>query len=206
METFAHRSNDIPYLYLLYWQRYVRRFEIDVQITKDGVIIVYHDDCSKYNHQEAEALHKRPVFTLVEFLRCTPDEITLNIEIKRYNDIDYSDEVIKICRKHKGFKNIVYSSFDIDVVKNLKNKGLPHWLLLKSIPEPTIFTEFKDICVNINILDEISKSLSADVNLSVYGLHENDIVKYWSAAKYSRVVNWIVEYYDTLKYRSKSIA
>ena len=209
MEIFAHRSNDIPYLYLLYWQRYVRCFEVDVQPTKDGVIIVYHDDCSHLSHREVEALHNKQVYTLVEFLRCTPDDITLNIEIKRYTSLDCSQAVVEICKEYKGAKDIIYSSFDIDMIKGIRDKGLPYWLLLDTIPNNISLKELSklnNICVNISVLEQCIKSLCSDVNISVYGLHEHDIVKYWSESSYSRVVNWIVDYYDTLKFKSKSIA
>ena len=195
MTTFAHRANDIQYLYMLYWQQRVRCFEIDVQKSKDDVIVVYHDDISDIPHNEVELSNRHHVYRLAEFLRCAPDDITLNVEIKNYSGSAKANEVTKqivdMCEYHKGMKHIVYSSFDINVVTALANRGLKHWMLFDKYTN--LMNNQPHICVDVRILDQVMKQMRNNTNVSVYGLHINDQTRYIADPQYSFVMNWIVD-------------
>ena len=195
MKTFAHRANDIQYLYMLYWKHRVRCFEIDVQISKDDVIIVYHDDISDIRHFEVEASIRRNVYTLAEFLRCVPDDITLNVEIKNYSGSAKANEVTKkivdMCERHKGLKHIVYSSFDIRVVTALAKRGLKHWMLFDKYTK--LMKKQPHICVDVRILDKVMKQMKNSTKVSVYGLHIDDKTRYMADPRYDFVMNWIVD-------------
>ncbi len=187
----AHRCNDVSYVYMLYWKRGVRCFEIDVQTTKDGVLVVYHDDISHLRHGEVEALGGNVVYTLAEFLRCTPDDITLNVEIKNYaGKASAAKAIIDTCERATREKRLIYSSFDQDVVTALANRGLTHWILFEKYAKRFARPH---ICVDIRILDKVLER-DDDTTLSVYGLQEKDMTRYVSNPRYKKVQNWIMDY------------
>lgn len=123
-------------------------FEVDVQLTKDGRVVVFHDwslerttngngilkdqtlselktlDLGSWFSKEFK---DEKIITLEELLEIVPSEKLLNIEIKvRYGEINQIEKkVIEILEKTSRIdNNVVISSFDHRVIKNI-NKIKP---------------------------------------------------------------------------------
>ena len=110
--------------------------EIDVQLTKDGQVVVIHDeflhrltgeqclvhewtydDLSKldaaWHRKDIQEVHHIPLLSeVLDFLMET--DLVLNIELKNstYLQPGLEDEVLKLVRERKLEKQIVYSSFN----------------------------------------------------------------------------------------------
>ena len=150
MEIFAHRGasgyapeNTIPAFTLAYEQG-ADGIELDVQLTKDGEVVVIHDetidrvstgkgfvgsftleelrDFSFHNHmQEYEGLAEIP--TLREVLRLVkPWKMKVNIELKTgiywYRDIE--EKTLGIVRKEKMEDTVIFSSFNHHSVQKIQ--------------------------------------------------------------------------------------
>ena len=130
--------------------------ELDVQLTKDGHFIVYHDQYINYNNSNCE-IHslnlseiqsielnqkKRQsesikIPLLNEVLKIVPKNIILNNEIKSYrwrisNDLEH--KLIQLIRKSFIEKQIIISSFNPRIIKIIKrlNPDIPTALIWSS--------------------------------------------------------------------------
>jgi len=162
----------------------VNGYEIDVQPTKDGNVIVYHDDVSDRNLVEMPT----DLPTLEEFLRFSPEGISLNIEIKKYaNSTDIAATVLALCEKFKG-KFYTFSSFDKSVYEFFLAAGKDAWHLQDKIEKydasSANICEQKDMLGSFNI-DDHARVLVYDVK--VEGVNEMQ-------ASYPQVSGWIVDY------------
>ena len=119
-------------------------FEIDVQLTKDNKVVIFHDwslerlsnkngflknytldnlktlDIGSWFSKEFSG---EQIMTLEEILDIIPKEKLLNIEIKvRHGEINnIEEEVIKILEKYSRINNnLIISSFDHRIVKKVK--------------------------------------------------------------------------------------
>ena len=119
-------------------------FEVDVQLTKDDKVVVFHDwslertsDGSGFLKDKtlselktldigiwfSEEFKGGKVLTLEELLGIIPKEKLLNIEIKvRHGEINQIEEkVVEILERHARINsNIIISSFDHRVIKKIK--------------------------------------------------------------------------------------
>ena len=106
--------------------------ETDVQRTKDGVLVLYHDYILKtgkeIKNSTFEYLKKYNVPTLTDLLKITPENFTLNLEIKNDNNIypGIEEKLAACLKKHKLDKssNLLISSFYLPSLKKIK-KLLP---------------------------------------------------------------------------------
>ncbi len=123
--------------------------ELDIQITKDNKLIIYHDKYIEYNEskikinnlllkqiQEIDVsnnfhhLSFQKVPELLEVLKMFPNDIILNIEIKSYQSNFFSDgiedELFNIINEKINLQQLVISSFNPFIVKRIKkmNKKL----------------------------------------------------------------------------------
>jgi|SaaInlLV_10m_DNA_2_1039722.scaffolds.fasta_scaffold00047_38 glycerophosphoryl diester phosphodiesterase len=107
--------------------------ELDVQLSKDNKVVVIHDDTVNRTTNEegfvkdftAEELKKLNVPTLEEVLRAPLGNLFINIELKA--DVktkkvprDLLNNTLKCVKEHAGEKEIVFSSFDIEILSELK--------------------------------------------------------------------------------------
>lgn len=118
--------------------------ELDVQLTKDGHLVVIHDqNFTRYNKDEdgfvkdftldevkqidvgssfSEAYKGETVATLEEVLQLVPKEIRLNVEIKNipviYEGIE--EKVLDVLKKYDRLTNVVISSFDHVALKKIQ--------------------------------------------------------------------------------------
>ena len=117
-------------------------FEFDVQQTKDGKIVVFHDwtlertsngqgHLRDYTLEELKKLDVGSWFsdefkgeqipTLEETLDIIPDDKLINIELKEEHSVERGTEnkVLEIIKRYPN-KNIIVSSFSHNLLKNLK--------------------------------------------------------------------------------------
>ena len=117
--------------------------ELDVQMTKDGKIVVFHDwslqrtsngcgEIKDITYEEIRELDAGSWFsedfkgekipTLEEVLNLIPHELLLNIEIKAKASDNRGIEakVADIIEKHNRYKNTIVSSFNHKCIKRIK--------------------------------------------------------------------------------------
>jgi glycerophosphoryl diester phosphodiesterase len=173
----AHKTNTLECFYKHYYDYKCRFFEIDVQHGND-TIIVYHDDFNKVSI---------PVITLEEFLRFTPNLITINIEIKKYNLRNINLELIELLAQHP-FKKYILSSFDKDVCKELLHCHYPVFHLLSTIENYD--KSFVNICIHKNLLNILNHDNHEQIY--VYDVHKKELEHF--QYKYPSIKAWIIDW------------
>ena len=102
--------------------------ETDIQRSKDGVLVLYHDyilkNGKKIKNCNYNYLKKFNVPTLADLLKITPEKFTLNLEIKNDDNI-YPNIEKEILAELKLAKNIqkeqiLISSFDIPTLQKIR--------------------------------------------------------------------------------------
>lgn len=182
---FAHRSNKIDRVYELYYKHDVKAYEIDVQSTFDNILVVYHDDVSSiYKHELS-----KDIPTFEEYLKFTPNDIHINVEIKMYpNSKNILDNVLLLTTTYSN-KIYSYSSFNMNIYNTLnqKNSNIKVWHL-QNKPENYINT-CNHICIHVDMLNKIDSNKHSII--LVYDVHINDHISLQN--KYPFVTGWIVD-------------
>ena len=112
--------------------------EIDIRLTKDNKLIVFHDEdgsrmlklkdkINSLNYEEIEYISSYHVPMLKEVLESINGKVPIVIEVKEDNKIIRS-ELLKVLKDYKG--NFVIQSFIIDAVKFYKKKEFISGLLV----------------------------------------------------------------------------
>ena len=121
--------------------------ELDLQLTRDGELVVHHDLAVRVSEQERlqvgrltleEVKRCRPVWrregrespyeipTLGEVLAAAPAELPLNLEIKRYDRTADPAGIIEVLAAAiAGRERVLISSFDAPVLAGVRRR-LPH--------------------------------------------------------------------------------
>ena len=114
--------------------KYNYSIELDVQLTKDNVLVVFHDENLKRmtgidkliqdsNYKEIKDLKllntKEYIPTLDEVLKLIDNKVLLDIEVKSTKKIKEITNILK--DKLKEYNNYVLKSFDPRIVRNLKS-------------------------------------------------------------------------------------
>lgn len=164
---FVHRTNTLDSFFRHYnGDLQPRAFEIDVQCF-DGKIVVFHDDVGGLDGLGGVLPY---VPTLEKFLRFTPHDITLNVELKVYSlgsVKGFVREVLQICNKYKK-NGFCFSSFHAPTVQALKEaQQLFHvWILADDWQQ---YADAKDahthICVNADLYKDVQWELHDAVGI-----------------------------------------
>ncbi len=114
--------------------KYNYSIELDVQLTKDNILVVFHDDNLKRmtgvdkliqetNYDEVKKLKllntKEYIPTLDEVLKLIDNKVLLDIEVKDTKKIKEITNILKA--KLKNYNNYVLKSFNPKIVRYLKN-------------------------------------------------------------------------------------
>lgn len=102
--------------------------ETDIQRSKDGVLVLYHDYILKNGKQIKDCdfnyLKKFNVPTLADLLKITPEKFTLNLEIKNDDNIypNIEKEILAELNLAKNIQKeqILISSFDISTLQKIR--------------------------------------------------------------------------------------
>ena len=113
--------------------KYNYSIELDIQLTKDNILVVFHDSNLKRmtgidkviedtNYEEIKELKllntNEHIPTLDEVLKLINNKVLLDIEIKKTKKIKEITNVLK--NKLSNYSNFVLKSFDPRIVRNLK--------------------------------------------------------------------------------------
>lgn len=113
--------------------KYNYSIELDVQLTKDNILVVFHDNNLKRmtgldklitdtNYEELKKLKllntKESIPTLDEVLNLINNKVLLDIEVKDTKKIKEITNILKY--KLKNYNNYVLKSFNPRIVRNLK--------------------------------------------------------------------------------------
>ena len=156
----GHRANTLNDIYRYYYKHNLRMVELDVNLTQDKKIAIEHDNVSM---KRMKHLIRDNILVLDDVLRNIPNDLTINIEIKRYESIQArqnrlpNDIITKIIMavKKRGKKNVLYSSFDREIVRiTLKNKR-DGMLLLKEDSDLENLEGYPHICIEKSLLDRL---------------------------------------------------
>lgn len=193
----AHRANIFSDFYKFYYKNNLRSFEIDVQLLNDN-IIVYHDDILDLKDPTIDSTINQTINpkipTLEDYLKYTPDNIHLNIEIKRYFNNNFNkyliivNQVLDLCKKYPKEK-FSFSSFDKETYECLLEKADDVWHLQDKI-EKYDSTSSK-ICIHKDMINHIDpKNHTA---IYVYDV-KIDEIPHCELNKY--IKGWIVDVLD----------
>lgn len=175
----AHRVNNIDIFYKHYYIHNLRRFEIDIQSYKNS-IIVYHDEINNDINN---------IITLNDFLKYTPNDITINIEIKKYKSYqNIISDVISLLQQYKE-KIYIISSFDKDICNEfIKLNNYETIYLIDKVKNYD--KHYKNICIHKKFLDIIN--YNNHDNIYVYDIQFNEFNKMKNQYKF--VNGWIIDY------------
>ncbi|MGB2578652.1 glycerophosphoryl diester phosphodiesterase [Elusimicrobium simillimum] len=134
-------------------------FETDVHLTKDGVVIVCHDEdlkrtfgvSLKIKDSNYNALAKYNVPTLAALMQTLSGGVTLNIEIKT-DVVDYPGIEAKVLKAIAGWNgNIIISSFNYETLKRVRilDKNIKLGYLTREF-SPTRAKEISAATVNMS--------------------------------------------------------
>ena len=145
--------------------KYNYSIELDIQMTKDNVIVVFHDDnlkrmtrlnnnISSMTYNEIKSLYllntKEKIPTLEEVLKLIGNKVLINIEIK-YNK-NYKlmiDNLYTLLNKYKG--NYLIQSFNIKILLYLKKNypNIKRGILISN--NKNKFIKYLHDIININL-------------------------------------------------------
>ncbi len=175
----THRLNTIQSVYENYYKNDSSTFEIDIQMTKDLKLVVYHDDVSSKLYSELSS--NTPLFE--DFLKYIPENMTINVEIKKYdNSVIALEYILSITEKYKH--SYIFSSFDKDIYDKLISFNKDAWYLIKESEKYSKDIPFICICKELikTIIPEKHK------RITVYGFKNNEI------PTYDFISDWIVDF------------
>lgn len=183
----AHRSNTINDTYRNVYQRNVNAVEIDIQLTKDNKMAVFHDDMTSKRMKQLYNHVGPSLVSLEEFLRHTPDGLDVYIELKNYSNKDYVYRVVHLTKKYPK-KKYTYLSFDpkfCHQIRSMKRRAIN----LIDAPEK-IDEKMTDVCVHASLLDH--PTIKKLPNVSVYDVQYESVSHL--EKKYPFVKEWIVDF------------
>ena len=191
---FVRDVNTITDAYMNYFQRNIKTVHLEVQITQDNKVVVFHDNVSGKRLKNLKNIHKSFV-TLEEYLKHTPDDMEYMIDILRYDDKDFLYRVVHICEECKPKKAFVYVSDDKKFCKHVKSMRRRY--LYKMYDTSQHDSLFNNILVHKNIMHDIHpQMLSVDgtpvfESIYVYGICEDE--QKMLSAHCSWVNGWLVD-------------
>jgi glycerophosphoryl diester phosphodiesterase len=186
----AHRSNTINDTYKNYYKRDQKIVEIDIQLTKDNKLAVYHDDMSQKRMKQLFNFVGPSLVSLNEFLTHTPDDLEVYLELKNYSNKDYVYRVVHLTKKFPK-KKFTYLSFDqkfCHMIKSMKRRAIT----LIDKPELLDNDKLTDICVHKSLLHD--PRLKNIEKVAAYDVKFSEITSLQKS--YPFVSTWIVDYED----------
>jgi hypothetical protein len=195
----GHRANTLDDIFHYYYKHDLRYVEIDAQLTQDKKIAIFHDDVSM---KRMKHLIRENIVVLDEVLKNIPSDLTLNIEIKRYeshhakqNKIP-NDIVTKFIMavKKRGKKNVIYSSFDKEIVRIVMKNRRDGMLLIKDENVLQDIVGYPKICVDKALLPKLNTVQNiSEKEIFVYDIKAGEELDQYKKT-YPFVKGWIIDY------------
>lgn len=187
----AHRSNTINDTYKNFYKRDQKAVEIDIQLTKDNKLAVYHDDMTQKRMKQLFNHVGPSLVSLGEFLTHTPDDLEVFIELKNYSNKDYVYRVVHLTKKFPK-KKFTYLSFDkkfCHMVRSMKRRAINLIDTVELLNEDVVLA---DVCVHKSLLGH--PRLLTIEKVAVYDVANKDVPQLQK--EYPFVSTWIVDYDD----------
>lgn len=191
---YIRNVNTITDAYKNYFQRNTKTLHVEVQITQDNKVVVFHDNVAGKRLKNLRNIHKSLV-TLEEYLKHTPDDIDYMIDILRYDDKDFLYRVVHICEQCKPKKAFIYVSDDKKFCKHVKSMRRRY--LYKMYFASQHDSLFNSVLVHKDIMNDIHPQLlSIDGtpvydSIFVYGVNEDE--QKMLGSHYPWVHGWLVD-------------
>lgn len=144
----AHAVENTIEAFVLAMERGAHGVELDVQLSADGEVVVFHDETLDRLAETASGplrdrawseLRRVPlrdgaaIPRLEDVLRALPPESIVNVELKSFGNVSADRQLCEaVARVVHGRSMTVCSSFSVDIVRSLVASGMP---------EPTLITE-----------------------------------------------------------------
>lgn len=163
--------------------------ETDVQRSKDNVLVLYHDysltDGRKIKDLTFKELAKKDVPQLVDLLRITPKNFTLNLEIKNDDNIypGIEKQILAEIKKVKNIKKkkIFISSFDIPTLQKIRklDKQISIGVLTRNLKiKIPLFLKAKSVNISAKRVNKKIINACHKNNLKVLVYTVNDLQTY----------------------------
>lgn len=172
-----HRANSVDMVRAAVprWQN----FEIDVQSSADGTLVVYHDEVG--DHLPAG------VPTFEEFLQGMPEGVHIVVETKVYKHQPDVDAILRLCAAHPRL-SYTFSTFHRPTYEALLEKGQSGaWLLLCDMKSYDIGDP--RICVDRKLLGSFNLEHHQEVYVYDVSMRDLDGLK----QLYPTVKGWILD-------------
>lgn len=186
----SHRSNTINKTYMTYYKQNNKSVEIDIQLTKDNKLAVFHDNMTEKRMKQLFNHVGPSLVSLGEYLTHTPDDLEVYLELKNYSNKDYVYRVVHLTKKFPT-KKFVYLSFDhkfCHMIRSMKRRAINLIDNVETLSDPTI--NWTDICIPKNLLGH--PRLSTIPRIAVYDVLYTDVENLQTM--YPNVSTWIVDY------------
>jgi glycerophosphoryl diester phosphodiesterase len=195
----GHRANTLDDIFHYYYKHDLRMVELDAQLTQDKKIAIFHEDVSM---KRMKHLIRENIIVLDEVLKNIPSDLTLNIEIKRYESLHAkqnkvpNDIVTRLIMavKKRGKKNVIYSSFDREIVRIIMKNRRESILLINTEEGLDDLTNYPKISVDkvllpkLNVIPNLSEK-----EVYVYDVQYGEELESLKAS-YPFVKGWIADY------------
>jgi glycerophosphoryl diester phosphodiesterase len=195
----GHRANTLDDIFHYYYKHDLRMVELDAQLTQDKKIAIFHEDVSM---KRMKHLIRENIIVLDEVLKNIPSDLTLNIEIKRYESLHAkqnkvpNDIVTRLIMavKKRGKKNVIYSSFDREIVRIIMKNRRESILLINTEEGLHDLTAYPKISVDkvllpkLNVIPNLSEK-----EVYVYDVQYGEELESLKAS-YPFVKGWIADY------------
>lgn len=154
--------------------------EIDIQITKDDVIILHHDlFCNNHlvchlHYHEVKQMNKN-ILTLCEYLNLLPSFMDVLLDIKG-NDLKICWILDLFLKKNCSGRNIFISSFNYNIIHKLSNinPNLNLGLHIRNILPFVIYEQFisssnlKFVVIHWSMIEENNINFFHSKNVSIF--------------------------------------
>lgn len=194
----GHRANTLNDAFRYYYKYDLRTVELDIQLTQDKKIAVYHDDVSD---KRMKHLLRSNILVLDEYMKNIPQDLTINIEIKRYqhekakqNKVpnDIACRIIQAVKK-RGRKNVIYSSFDREITRIIMKNRRPGMLLIDKVEGLADIGGYPWICIEKGLLETVNMMAIPETIVYVYNVKYGDELEKLKAL-YPFVKGFIVDF------------
>lgn len=177
MSTYKRINNTINDAYRVYYGMDSNKsVKIDVQITQDNKIVVHLDDV---HNKRLKHLRKnmKNLVTLEEFLKHTPDDLKVIIEINRFDDKDYAYRIVHFAEinysKEVKLNKFIYASTDKKFCKHIQCMRRPVFHVHKNID--TLDPYYNQIGITVEMLKHHPEAFQNYEGVYVINVNEDDI-------------------------------
>lgn len=191
MAKFIRINNTVNDAYRNYYGNGDKSVKIEVQITQDNKVVVHLDDVHHKRLKQLRNINKTLV-TLEEFLKHTPEDMQIIVEINRFDDKDFAYRVIHFAEENYSkdvkMKKFIYASTDKKFCKHIQCMKRPVYHIHTSFD--TLDPYYFQIGVTKEMLLENPEALQTYQGVYVNGITQDEYPAYQH--KFPWVKGWIV--------------